>query len=180
MGAATGTRWRRPERPLGKMMKMRSQARCLFQWVVSAALVAFASVAHAQLESVVYRFDTAPLVDPAIYLTLNRPVVSDTAGRLVAFHGKVRSQTLGGVDGVFVVDPVAADTLEALEGDIAGTANPFCDFYRPWIKAGGDVAWSARPVGASRDVFRTGRTPGSLLGGLSPLARGTRSHFDLP
>jgi hypothetical protein len=161
-------------------MKKRSHLRSLSRLVASAGLLAIGSVAHAQLDSVAFRFDPAPLVDPATYLAFQRPVVSDTPGPLVAFHAKVRSQTLGGVDGLFTADPVAADALVALEGDVAGGANAFRDFYRPYINAGGDVAWSARLVGASQGVFRSGPTPVSLLGDLAPLASGTLSAFDLP
>ena len=163
------------------MIRARRRAGAIALAAAANLLPAGAASVHAQLQSIVFQRDSAPLAAPSIYLTLRRPVVGDAPGAAIVFHSKVRVIGSGGTQGLFTVDPIAPDAEVALRDQAAPKATAYKVFYRADINSSGEVAWNARLSGGGQGVFRSGPIAVSLIGDPAPtLLSGTLKMFDLP
>jgi hypothetical protein len=168
--------------------KERTRSIGYWRWSMAvAALSLVAATAEAQVQGVVFRYDSAPFVDPAIYVGIDRPVCGDAAGKAVAFHAKARVLGTGATEGIFTADPVAADGLEAERYQEAMPAAAFRKFERPTINAAGDVTWKARLVNgpkeysaADRARYRSRAMRATARDGDVPAFRSSRDHRRRP
>ena len=162
---------------LSSIHRIRPSVRTLL-WVLVLLASASSTAAYAQIQTVVRKFDPAPIAG-AQYKKFRSPVPGDANGGEIAFRATVKGDV--GTKGIWREPGVGPGTQVVSKGD-SGQGFLFRNFKRPVLNAAGETAWFAFVTPQGSGVFR-GQGAGfkivALEGSPSPVG-GNYKRFFIP